>query len=194
MTDWDKRYQAGEHVNDEPHPLITRFAAQLQPGRALDVACGPGRHAIWLAQRGWQVVAVDSSHTAIEMVHKRCSEKGVSVEAVTADLERHEFVIESEAYDLIVVCNYLQRDLFPAIRRGTRIGGVVIAVIALVDEDPKVKPMNPAYLLNAGELQAAFEGWDLIHGFEGKPPESPARRATAEIVARRSGDQTASCL
>src|SRR2546422_4647992 len=59
VTNWDERYRQGEHTNDQPHPLITRFASKLAPGRALDLASGPGRHAIWLAERGWQVTAVE---------------------------------------------------------------------------------------------------------------------------------------
>ena len=64
----------GQHVTDEPHPLLVDFASKLRPGRALDVACGPGRHAIWLAQRGWHVTAVDSSSTAIDTDHRVCAE------------------------------------------------------------------------------------------------------------------------
>jgi 2-polyprenyl-3-methyl-5-hydroxy-6-metoxy-1,4-benzoquinol methylase len=85
----------------------------LLPGRALDIASGPDRHAIWLAQRGWQVTAVDKSAVAIDMLRHRAVEKGVSIDSRIADLENHEFLIASESYDLIVVCNYLQRDLFP---------------------------------------------------------------------------------
>ena len=185
MTDWDRRYQEGEHINNGPNRLITDFAARLAPGRALDVASGAGRHAIWLAERGWQVTAVDDSRAAMQILQRRSREKAVVITSFIADLERHEFVIERESYDLIVVCNYLQRDLFPSIRAGTRIGGIVVAVIAMVDIDPNIRPMNPAYLLHPGELRAEFEGWEFIHTFEGKPTGDQRRRATAEIVARR---------
>ena len=185
MTDWDERYQQGRHITDRPHPLITSFASRLAPGRALDVASGTGRHAIWLAEHGWQVTAVDYSRIAIEILRQRCRDKGLAVESVTADLERHEFGIEPESYDLIILCNYLQRDLFATLKSGTRIGGTVIAVIALVDNDPNIRPMNPAYLLNPGELQAEFQGWEIVHSFEGKSAADPHRRRTAEIVARR---------
>jgi len=70
-----------------------------------------------------------------------------------------------------------------AIRAGVRSGGAVIAVIAMVDDDPGVRPMNPDYLMNPGELSAEFRGWQLLHGFEGKPEGDSSRRATAEIVA-----------
>ena len=185
MTDWDQRYQQGQHINDRPHPLITRFASMLAPGKALDVASGTGRHAIWLAEHGWQVTAVDYSRIAIEILGQRCRDKGLAVDYVTADLERHEFGTEPESYDLIIVCNYLQRDLFATLKSGTRIGGTVMAVIALVDSDPNIRPMNPAYLLNPGELQAEFQGWEIVHSFEGKSAADPHRRRTAEIVARR---------
>ena len=156
----------------------------MPAGSALDVACGLGRHAIWLAERGWQVTAVDSSPVGMRILEEQSRGAGLSLNLVAADLERWEFVIEREAFDLIVVCNYLQRDLFPSIKAGTRVGGVVIATIPMVDNDPNVKPMNPAYLLNPGELRAEFSGWELIHSFEGKPPDT-SHRATADIVARK---------
>src|SRR6516225_11199211 len=105
MADWDKRYREGDHLHDEPHPLITRLVPSLKPGRALDIACGPGRHAIWLAERGWTVTAVDSSRVAIQILEARAGAKSLVVDAVVADLEKHEFQIEAESYDLIVVCN-----------------------------------------------------------------------------------------
>jgi SAM-dependent methyltransferase len=185
MTDWDRRYREREHETEEANPIVTNFAGQIAPGSALDLACGTGRHTIWLAEHGWTVTAVDSSRVALDILQQRALERGVAVNIVLADLERHEFPIEPESYDLIVVCNYLQRDLFPVVRAGVRIGGTVIAVIATVDSDPNVRPMNPAYLLNPGELRAQFEGWELIHDFEGKPVGDARRRATAEIIAVR---------
>jgi tellurite methyltransferase len=185
MADWDEHYRRGGHADQEPLPLLARLVPQLAPGRALDLACGAGRHALLLAEHGWQVTAVDASRVAIEIVRARARERGVSVDARLADLERSEFVIEPDAYDLICVCHYLQRDLFPHIRAGARAGGRVIAVIHLVDGAPGIKPMNPAFLLQPGELRAEFAGWEILHDREGRAPEDPARRATAEIIARR---------
>jgi SAM-dependent methyltransferase len=184
MTHWDERYARGEHLDDEPHPLVVRFASQLPSGRALDVACGTGRHALWLAERGWRVTAVDSSAVALEVLRRRAVQKRVPVDCRLADLERHEFVIEAGGYDLVVVCNYLQRDLFPSIKAGTSENGLVIAVIPMIDDDPNIKPMNPAYLLNPGELQDLFRDWDLVWHFEGKA-KGERRRAAAELVGKR---------
>jgi tellurite methyltransferase len=184
MADWDARYRRGEY-SDEPLPIVVRAASTFAPGRALDVACGAGRHAIYLTERGWQVTAVDASRAAIEVVEAKARERGLRVDAHVADLARGEFVVEPDAYDLICVCCYLQRDLFPAIRAGVRVGGAVAAAIALVDETPGVRPMNPAFLLRPGELRAEFAGWELIHDFEGKRAGGERKRAMAEIIARR---------
>lgn len=185
MTDWNEHYRRGEHVNDDPHPLVKEFAAQLEPSRALDVACGAGRHSILLAERGWQVTAVDNSSVAIALLRQRANERGVAVDARVADLERGEFVIKPNTYDLIINCCYLQRDLFSSIRDGVRTGGLLIAVVALIDDDPHVKPMNPAFLLQPGELETIFVGWDWLHHFVGKRAGQEKRRALAELVARR---------
>jgi tellurite methyltransferase len=182
MTRWDDRYQRGAHGNAIPHPLIEHAATLLPPGRALDVACGAGRHALLLAELGWQVTAADASRVALELLRAAAGERGVSIDTRQADLERGEFVIEPEAYDLIVVTCYLQRDLFPAIRAGVRVGGLFAGIIALVDDAPQIKPMNSAFLLVPGELRATFAGWELLHDVERR---EPGRRAMAELIARR---------
>ena len=70
MADWNERYSRGEHIIKEPMPLLVRVASQLPPGRALDLACGAGRHAIFLASRGWQVTAVDASPVGIKLARR----------------------------------------------------------------------------------------------------------------------------
>jgi SAM-dependent methyltransferase len=187
MNQWDAKWlerRSNRELDGQPNPLVVEFAAALKPGRVIDLACGVGRHALYLAERGWQVSAVDSSKVAIEILSRSAANKGLQVDARVADLERGEFIIEPENYDLIVNCCYLQRNLFPAIKAGVKVGGCVLAVIAMVDDDPKVKPMNPDFLLHPGELRALFEGWELLHDFEGK--RAAEHRGMAEIVARRN--------
>ncbi len=166
-------------------PLLVRAASRLKPGRALDLACGVGRHAIFLAERGWQVTAVDASRVGIELARVAARERGVEVDWRVIDLERGSFEIEAEAYDLIGVFYYLQRDLFPQIRAGVVRGGLVIAAIHMVDESPDIKQMNPDFLLEPGELRAEFHGWEILHDYEGTPTEGGHQRRTAEIVARK---------
>jgi tellurite methyltransferase len=187
MTSWDERYQRGEHLNDSPADLLVQFASAQPPGRALDLACGPGRNAIFLARQGWPVTAVDSSVVAIGILTKQVRALRLPIEARVADLEKGEFEIEPEAYDLICDFYYLERSLFPAIREGARPGGRVIAAIHMDDPSPGVPPMNPAYLLDPGELRNEFAGWKIIHYREGVPSDSAHHRKSAEIVAERPG-------
>ena len=163
-----------------------RVAETRAPGRALDIACGTGRHAVFLAALGWQVTAVDSSSVGIEITQQRARERGVTVDARVADLESGEFHIEPEAYDLITVFYYLQRDLWPQIRAGVRPAGLVVAAIHLIDENTDTQTMNPAFLLQPEELRTEFRAWKIKHYHETQlHDDDPGKhhRRTAEIVA-----------
>ena len=186
MADWDERYSRGEHATTKPSRLLVRVAESLQPGRALDVACGTGRHAIFLAERGWHVTAVDASRVGIEITESRARMRGVTVDARVADLERGHFVIDAQSYDLICVFYYLQRDLWPRLRAGVRRGGTLVAGIHLIDESPEAQPANPAFLLQPDELRAEFRGWEITHYHETQLlDDDPGEhhRRTAEIIA-----------
>ena len=105
---WDERYRSGERRSEDldaaPTPLLVESAGKLSPGKALDLACGSGRNALWLAKQGWSVTAVDGSPAAIEILRSRASESGVSVNARIADLEKSEYRIESSSWNLIAIC------------------------------------------------------------------------------------------
>jgi SAM-dependent methyltransferase len=182
---WEERYRSRERPREdfagEPVALVARVAGGLPAGRALDLACGTGRNALWLAQQGWQVTAVDGATAAIKALLGRADELGVTVDARVANLEQWEYRIEPEAWDLICICYYLQRELFAAAQRGLVPGGVIISIVHISD------PGAPAteHRLLAGELPAYFEGMELLHSFEGQPTDPAHRRAVAEAVARR---------
>ena len=185
MPNWDERYRSGEHGMIEPTPLLLKALADLKPGRALDIACGVGRHAIFLAQHGWQVTAVDSSRVGIEILQQRAGDAGLSIDAHVLDLEKGEFQVESETYDLICDFYYLQRDLFPAMRAGTKAGGRVVAAIHLNDGNADAKPHNPAFLLERGELKTLFSDWEITYYREGASDEGGHHHDTAYLIARK---------
>src|SRR5580700_5737628 len=97
-----------------PTAEVKRAASFLPPGRALDVACGNGRHAIWLQQNGWQVTAVDRNAEAIDRI--RADFPGI--DARVMDLEKE--VLWEATYDLVVCWLYFQPDLYPTIRKMVR--------------------------------------------------------------------------
>ena len=148
-----------------PMDFLASLVERIPPGRALDAACGAGRHARLLAEHGWDVTAVDASGVGLGLVGDS------RVRCVRADLERGGFVIEPGAWDLIVCTCYLQRDLIPAIREGVAEGGRVAMAI------PVKGTMNPAFTVEPGELLEWFQGWEVEHWREER---------LAEIVAVRS--------
>src|SRR4051794_38149719 len=127
--DWERFYAENAQIDVSASPLLVEVAERLPPGRALDVACGAGRNSIYLAQLGWRVTAVDRAETAIALLRGRAG--GLAIDARVADLERREFTIEPQGYDLICDFHYLQRDLFPEMREGVRPGGMFVASIHL---------------------------------------------------------------
>ena len=190
IAKWNAHYAAGGDAPDAP-PLQLLAAAVdgVQPGRALDLACGSGRHALWLAARGWRVAAVDGAATALELLLARAELTGCSdrIESSVADLEAEppEFTIAEAAYDLIVDCHFLHRPLFPAIRSGVRPGGLFVAALHIPAGDGN---RGHGYLLQPGELAEMVAGWewDVLHSAE---RDSVAAEdyglGVAEIVARQ---------
>jgi tellurite methyltransferase len=177
LDEWEQRYRSGNFPNAGPTPLLVRAVQHAVPGRALDLACGAGRNAAWLAARGWSVTAVDGSKTAIDMLKARAP----AVDARAVDLEKHEFEIGESNWDLIAVCYYLQRDLFEPIQRGVKSGGLAVIIVHLADASQE----SSRYSMAPGELARSFEGWDVVHSYEGRPDDPEHARPVAEIVARR---------
>jgi tellurite methyltransferase len=178
---WDEHYSDPGNIDWTPDPLLLEAAEWLPPGDALDLACGAGRNALYLAKIGWRVTAVDASHAAIDLLRRRSA--GRAIELHTADLEAGGFRISPESYDLVFDFYYLQRNLFPHIRQGVRLGGVFTGAIHLPDKSGSGPPRNPAFLLQPGELREAFAGWKILYYSESaRPPGRPAAR----IIARRA--------
>ena len=175
--DWEQHYAQSETLEVAPSPLLVELAELMPPGRALDLACGAGRNALYLARLGWDVVAVDSSASAVRIVREHAAAAAVSVDARVANLETGDFIIEPSAFDLICDFFYLQRDLFAAIREGVRPGGLVAAEIHLRNEQPH------RFVLEPGELRREFEGWKILYYSEAARGHG---RPSAAILARKA--------
>lgn len=166
--DWNMHYATGQQEDRPPEPLLIQAIRNRPPGRALDLACGLGQNALFLAAQGWDVTAVDSSPVAIDILRERASE-GPPVIAEVADLEAGAFVVMPNHWDLIVDCKYLQRSLFPAIREGIRSGGLFVGVFPM-------QGINPAFCMHPGEGRQLFAAWKLLHYEES---------AHAQIIAEK---------
>jgi tellurite methyltransferase len=181
---WNKRYANGKYSSAEPHKLLISLVENLKAGKALDLACGAGRHALFLAEKGFQVTAVDNSAVGIEIAERRAEEKNLEIDFRVADLEAGEFEIEENAYDLICDFYYLQRELFAAIKAGVKPGGVIVSTIHIYGEgEPEGR-----FLLREGELREFFDGFEILHYHETSATDTDAgehHRRTAEIIARK---------
>jgi tellurite methyltransferase len=195
IQDWDKRYRSRERATEDLHaaptPLLMETVERLtrdshlaasadRPRRALDLACGAGRNALWLAEQGWSVTAVDGSAAAIAILRERAAARGLNVDARVADLEREEFPIEPAAWDLVAILYYLQRNLFEAAKRGVAPGGLLIAIVHITEPGEEPTP----HRLRPGELETYFAGWKIVQYYEGTSRDAAHQRPVAEIVAR----------
>lgn len=174
--DWDQHYGDAANLDFAPAPLLVEVAGLLAPGRALDVACGTGRHALHLARLGWSVTAVDRSAVAIGVLRGRAG--GLAIDARVVDLEAEDFEIEADAYDLVCDFFYLQRDLFPALRGAVRPGGTFAGAIHLAG------PTSHRFTVARGELRELFAGWKIVYYSEAAEPGHD--RPAARIIARKA--------
>ncbi len=185
IHEWNKRYRLREHETSDfespPTPLLVKTAKALTPGSVLDLACGAGRNALWLAEHGWQVTAVDGASVAVETLRARAAERNLPIEVHVADLEKGEYKIERDRWDLVAICYYLQQNLFEPAKRGVKPGGILIAIVHIAEPGQE----QTRHSLRPGELEGFFKGWEILHRHEGMPSDKPHRRPVAEIVVRR---------
>ena len=161
---WNARYAAAELVwSAGPNMFVDELCRDLPPGRAIDLAAGEGRNAIWLAGRGWDATAVDFSDIAIDKARQLAAARGVEIGAEVADLAQ--YVPTPGGYDLVLVA-YLQLpgdQLAPTLRRAAAAvapGGTVLLVAH--DRDNLDRgyggPQDPAVLTTPDQVVAALTG------------------------------------
>jgi tellurite methyltransferase len=182
IAGWEQRYRSAARENDDAAtPLVVELGEKLAPGKAVDLACGTGRNALYLAARGWSVMAVDGSQTAIDVLRQRATVRGLDVQSGVADLAAADFKPAQDAFDLVLIAYYLQRDLFAKVKAAVRPGGVVAAIVHTPEpgEPWSKKRARP------GELWSFFDEWKILWDYEGPSRDPAHRRPVAEVVARR---------
>lgn len=165
---WDQRW--GD-ITDEayaPHPLLLRHEKLLSPGWGLDLACGLGQNAIWLAQRGYRMLGVDVSAVALKKAAEaaRRQELAHQPQWIQADLDN--WYIPAGRFDLVVVFRFLDRRLFPALQEAVRPSGLIFYQTRHRGLLRRLPEANPDFLLKPGELPDLFAGWEIVHYQEEK--------------------------
>ena len=167
------------HTLDVPSPWVQRFSPLLAPGaRVLDLACGSGRHARWLAARACPVVAVDRDQEALSGLR---GVAGVSV--LVADLEGAPWPFREREFDGIVVTNYLHRPLFRHILESLNDRGVLIYETFMAGNERYGKPSRPEFLLQSGELLELCRGTLDVVAFEQGYADQPKPALLQRLAA-----------
>lgn len=188
-TDQEKWESRHRHQDDdrEASPFLgeifERSGWAVGGGRALDIATGKGRNALFLAERGFEVVAIDISGVALEAARKRAQARSLQVSWRQEDLEGA--ALPDEHFDLVLSFNYLQRSLIPQIKRALKAGGHVIFDTYLVDQQAVGHPKNPAYLLGHNELLRFFQEFRILYYREGKITERGSVAFRARLLAQK---------
>jgi SAM-dependent methyltransferase len=199
QSDWDAKHRlAAEAPLAEPASIVRELLPLLPTGRALDIACGTGRHSLLLAARGQRVTAVDFSSVALGSLEVRalgmnipvCRNKTIQeagkharsgIELTQADLEKA--TPPERCFDLILCIQYLQRSLFANMVRALRPNGVLlIETFTRAQLEFAGGPRNPAYLLETGELREAFPDLSVLFYRELR-----AGQGIASLLAKKHG-------
>jgi len=181
---WDEKYRTSPEKWIEPDGFLPwAFERFIQPafpngGRALDFAGGAGRHAVWLASRGWDVTLIDFSEAGVELAQQKAGTLAPHIHCVVDDLTR--FRASQTRFHLVMGFYYLDRAIFPEIVRALRPGGLLIYKTHTVEQLKLASgPKDAAYLLEPGELACLAVGLRVLC-----EREVVEEKATAEIVGR----------
>jgi len=158
-------------------------------GPVLDLACGNGRNGIYLVNQGQAVVFADRQQARLDDIGQELQGNALAT-FWTVDLEETgRNPLAGRSFGTILVFRYLHRPLMAAIKDAVQPGGLVLYETYTVDQPRFGRPCNPDFLLRAGELEATFYSWEIIHSFEGVTvsESSGQEQAIARIVARKPG-------
>ena len=158
---WNQRYTERPWPADPSRWLVNNAELFTTSGRALDVAGGTGRNAIWLASRGWDVTITDVSDVALEFAALRARSCDVNLATLEIDLAEND--LPGGPWDAIMVFHYLDRRLFSTFSRLVQPGGHVIGSLATVKNLERNEQPPLPYLLDEGELPGLIDGLDLTN-------------------------------
>lgn len=176
---WNKRH-VEKPMRHNVEPILEKYIKEANVAKALDIACGIGRNTHFMAEKGFEVDAVDISDYALSQVKE--DEK---IHKIETDLDTYN--IPSNTYDLIVNINFLSRRLHPQIKDALKSGGVLIYETFIVAHGEFSNPANPEFLLRKNELLHTFIGLEIIYYEERDEINLRGEKTrVASLVARKS--------
>lgn len=186
-TVWDQRYRKGYGEGWETSLLLREMRHLLPPGgKALDIAMGSGRNALFLAHLGFRVTGIDISRVAAHSCLERARALGLAIDAIVADLES--FPLPGNHRHLILNFYYLQRSLLPQIEAALKPGGILVFETYTLEQlcwGFSGGPKDSTLLLGAGELRELFPALEELYYREGVFDEGRGPKAIASLIARK---------
>jgi SAM-dependent methyltransferase len=186
---WDARYRDGAYENrTHPTALLREWLPRLPRGRALDVACGAGRNALFLAANGFAVTALDISSVALERGRRAAEERGLDIEWLCVDLDDDvAAAVPAGGFDLIVWVRYVHRTLLPRLLERLNDGGTLLCEQHLGTTAPVAGPTSAGFRLAPGELARGTSTLSILHSYEGPVVDPDGRSvALAQLVGRKA--------
>jgi SAM-dependent methyltransferase len=170
----------------QPVPFLVEQLDRLPRGRALDLAMGLGRNAVYLARQGWTVDGVDRSLKAVKEAKALASRLGVSINAMVSDLA--DYPIRPGYYDLICCFYFLDRRLFPMMGQGLKVGGAVLYQSVTIDQLALRPDFPREHCLERNELLAAFKDLRVLYYREAIVNSLGTDAAVASLLAIREAN------
>ena len=177
---WDSLFNTQAYVyGKEPAAFLQEHIHLLPVGRALDIAMGEGRNAVYLAKKGFSVDGVDFSEVALRKAKRLARENQVSINALYADL--NSYSVKPEFYDIIVNIDYLNRGFVSQIKRGLKKGGLIVYECHTLEQLKNVTGLKHDFLLRNGELKELFKDYQILVYRE----TNDGKDARASLIARK---------
>ncbi len=162
---WDKRFGVERYLyGTEPVEFLRDNIHRLPKGKALCLAAGEGRNAVWLAEQGYDVIAMDASPVGLEKAVELAEAKGVTIGTDVGDLVEGYDMGENQ-YDLITDFYYHNPAMIPAVMRALKPGGAFVLQNFSIDQlgTNRFGPKNPDYLVKPNEMLKLFGDYRIIH-------------------------------
>jgi SAM-dependent methyltransferase len=186
---WDARYRDGAYEGrTHPTALLADWLPRLQRGRALDVACGAGRNALYLAANGFAVSALDISRVALDRGRREAAARGLEIDWICADLDEDpEHALPAGRFELIVWARYVHKKLMPHLVARLDLGGALVCEQHLTTDLAVEGPTNAAFRLAPGELRGSAQGLRIAYDYEGLVVDPDGRSvALAQLVGHKT--------
>jgi 2-polyprenyl-3-methyl-5-hydroxy-6-metoxy-1,4-benzoquinol methylase len=155
---WDEKH-AQDTMPHEPIELVKEYAKLAKGTKALDIACGNGRHSKYLSKLGFEVDALDISSVAIKQLQNI-----PNINAIEVDFDTYK--LKKNRYDLIVCTYFLERKLFPQMITALKQDGIILMETFVNHKDNGRKPTHPHFRLEVGELEEYFKKYCEVISYQ----------------------------